>query len=488
MGLNLRIENEPRLPDGGPLTYAITGNRGADIGRDSHLDWSLPDPSRHVSGKHCEIRCQDGSYWLYDVSRNGTFLNGSDRRVQSPHRLRSGDRLMIGHYIVAVEVTDDVAAQAPAPGPSASPDPEDPWGGAVGAAPPLDPRELRPAGKAIPIKPDFLEWAVDVPNAPGVGFVARPATPAAQAAARIEQQPEPLSWDAGSLAPPPPPPEPPPPVPTPRRSVWVSPGPSGPWGGEDDASSPPPVAAPIPAPPPTLDWSEPVVASPLPPAPMAPPEQAATSAPPQQSTAAPSDLINRFAKGAGIAAGALSGRDPGDFAESLGRLMLIVADNVKQLLEARAMTKRVARSSNQTMIAALDNNPLKFSPTAAEALRTMLNPSSGGYLDADRALRQSFDDLKAHQLKTFSAMQRALGMLLEDMDPKSLQKSLGEDKGLSSWFGLRRSRLWTLYESRWQSRIQKHGGGMQDLFMQYFTECYDMAPDPVDNRVPGRRV
>ena len=78
MGLSLKIENMTTLPDGGPLAIDVPGNGGIDIGRDQHLDWTLPDPTRFISGKHCEIRFSDGAYWLHDVSTNGTFLNGAE--------------------------------------------------------------------------------------------------------------------------------------------------------------------------------------------------------------------------------------------------------------------------------------------------------------------------------------------------------------------------------------------------------------------------
>ena len=96
MTLTLTIENETKLPDGGPLSVTIQGQRGIDIGRDSHLDWTLPDPSRFVSGRHCEVRWRDGGYWLHDISTNGTFMNGAESRLKAPHRLRNGDRFIIG--------------------------------------------------------------------------------------------------------------------------------------------------------------------------------------------------------------------------------------------------------------------------------------------------------------------------------------------------------------------------------------------------------
>ena len=108
MTLTLAIENHPQLPDGGPTSIRITGRRGIDIGRDQHLDWTLPDPDRVISGKHCEVRYYDGSFWLHDLSRNGTFVNGSDRRLHEPHRLRNGDRIDIGQYIISVSLDDAV--------------------------------------------------------------------------------------------------------------------------------------------------------------------------------------------------------------------------------------------------------------------------------------------------------------------------------------------------------------------------------------------
>lgn len=161
MPLRLTIENMDRLPDGGPLRVQVE-SRGLDIGRDQHLDWTLPDPSRHVSSKHCEIRFRDGGYWLHDVSTNGTFVNGAQFRLEAPHLLRSGDRLSIGQYIVAVEV-EGLGAAAPAYSP-AFPAPQgssDLWGGEGEAAAPDDRRNYLPERLQKPA-PDFLDFASGV--------------------------------------------------------------------------------------------------------------------------------------------------------------------------------------------------------------------------------------------------------------------------------------------------------------------------------------
>ena len=451
MSLSLRIENMANLPDGGPLTYTLTGQRGADIGRDPHLDWTLPDPTRHVSGTHCEIRFEDGGYLLRDVSANGTYLNGSDHRIQSPYRLKDGDRLTIGDYIIAVGVMGD---SVPDPAAYAGPPPpmafEDLWS-VESVVPPLDPRELRLAADAKPIKPDFLEWAVDVPNSPGVGFVVRGGTPGQPVAA-----PEADIWNPPAPA-----------VPKPRRSIWVSSEPSGPWG--DGPVEPPATVAEAPP----IGSGSNDSASVAPP-PMREPV-AAVREPIPTSSPDGSALLARFAKGANLPPNGVSAQDAGDLMEQLGRVLLQVTTSIKQLLDARSQSKRLAGSSSHTMIAALDNNPLKFSPTPIEAMRIMLGPPSTSYLDAEQAFIQGFDDLKTHQIKVLSAMQLALERLVDDLDPKSIEESRGETKGPMSWFGSQRAQLWTVYKTRWQSKKTRHGGGLRELFMEYFAECYDQT-------------
>ena len=252
MTVHLTIENEASLPDGGPLSYTISGKRGIDIGRDAYLDWCLPDPTRTVSGKHCEIRYRDGAYWLHDISRNGTFLNRSGSRMQEPHRLRDGDRIEIGRYMIAVRIDgEEAAAEEAAPSYSAPASPAEYWNSSIDAAPPISPKELRPARETRPVQADFREWAIDVPpplpgygNEPSQAAFSPPPSFAAPAPS-VED----IAWAKGPAAPPPVA-APFIPTPTPRRP---SPPPIGgnPWdtsGAEVNAwPSPPPSAAAAPS-------------------------------------------------------------------------------------------------------------------------------------------------------------------------------------------------------------------------------------------------
>ena len=209
MRITLQIENVDRLETGGQVSYTCS-DRGFDIGRHEHLDWSLPDPQRVVSGKHCEVRYEGGQFVLYDVSTNGTFLNGNPNRMDKAHPLRSGDRLMIGDYIVVVSL-----------------DGEESVAGGYGSAPSAGPE---PGFQAQPAHWQSPQPAAPVSHEPGWA----PAQPAAQA-----PYPEPDTGNPWGSAPPTgmegrhAPPSHSPGIGTPADDVWSQQGHG--WGSADPA-------------------------------------------------------------------------------------------------------------------------------------------------------------------------------------------------------------------------------------------------------------
>lgn len=457
--LTLKIENETSLPDGGPLSVSIQGKRGIDIGRDQYLDWTLPDPSRTISGKHCEVRWHDGAYWLHDISTNGTFLYGADGRLKEPHRLRNGDRFAIGHYIVLATVEDEDPALGSNVTTVAAPSYDEIWNPVGEAAPPIDPKLLKSARDFQPVKADFLQWAVDVPPS---------YNPPPQAPPSLQPRSAPtddMGWAQGTPKPPPPEPEVAP-VPTPRRPVWVTGEPDGPWAATAAAPSPAAAAAKASSSAPADHHGMERVE--------APSRDLRDTPPAGRDAAAMGDFIRLVARGAGLPEDALAARDPAELAAEIGQLIRMFTENTRQLLDARQQAKRLARSSNQTMIQALNNNPLKFAPTTEDAMRIMFGPPTRSYLDARRAFGQSFENLKSHQVKTFSAMQHALKQLLSDFDPDVIDQISKADRGLASVLGSRRARLWDIYLARWQARTQGNEDGMLNAFMNYFAEYYDI--------------
>ncbi len=444
MTLRLSIENLDRLPDGGPMFFEVKG-RGFDLGRDAYLDWTLPDPTRHISGKHCEIRFRDGGYWLHDVSTNGTFINGAPFRLDAPYLLHDSDRLSIGAYIVAVAVQGEASAPAPAIAPSAAV-PEDIWGARGDAAAPDDRRAYRPrTPNSRPV--EFLDFAAPIASSgPIPEAFATPAPPADDDWLSTLPPPARIVQDTA-----------PAPVPTPRRQTPTRPA---------------PIVAPLEipsAPPPEARLVDPRPVDPRPVDATAPPTSPDTG----PAAASASALIARIAAAAGIDERAIAERDPLALADEIGAALKITAQNLAQLLRSRAETKSLFRSSSQTMIRAADNNPLKFTAEAEEALAIIFGRPTRGYLGGRETLEQSFADIKAHQILTFGAIQGALEALFDDLAPEKIDRSVQPERGLGALVASRKAKLWDVYIERWRAKTKRSDGRLNEAFMSLFAEAYD---------------
>ncbi len=458
MTITLTIDSVDALPDGGPIRYQAR-NRSFEIGRLQHLDWSLPDPSRYISGQHCEVRFEKGGYWLYDVSRNGTFLNGSTSRMKSPYRLSSGDRLMIGQYVVSVDVEVGGASEgsadresSPFPfedSPSFSAPSDDIWGSPMPAPPPIDRRALMPEPSDRRRAPDFSNQFIDLPDLRAGADQARrpPADP------YHDPSPAPPAANGDGPA------EPPfaaQPVFTPRpMPVFNQPSPRGrpaapPVEGEPfsaSAASPPPASAPF-------------APAPFPP----------RAAPVPSADAAGARFLDGLARGAGVPPEIFAARDPAELGFAVGESLKVAVEQLSQLLRARAAAKAMTKSASRTMIGAADNNPLKFIPGAAEIIDVMFTRRRPGFLDAKQSLEAGFNDLKRHELATYAAMQKALARLLEDFSPDAIAAKVG-----NSVLSSKKSRSWDVFVERWEQKSGPHDNGILDVFLAYFAEAYDEA-------------
>jgi type VI secretion system protein ImpI len=176
-----------------------------------------------------------------------------------------------------------------------------------------------------------------------------------------------------------------------------------------------------------------------------------------------------------------TGKDANQFADQLGETIRISVSSLMQLLQARNEAKRFTRSTSQTTIQATENNPLKFSPTAEDAIRIMFGPKTHSYLDARRAFAQGFDDLKSHQLKTYMAMQHAVAMLVADLDPAAIIKDLEADESIVDKVRSRKSRLWDAFLMRWKASLGRESNGAIEAFMLHFADYYDQD-DRIDSR------
>jgi type VI secretion system protein ImpI len=479
MALRFHIENETNLPDGGPVSFTVTGKRIVDIGRDRHLDWTLPDPARLISGKHCEVHYRDGGYWLHDVSTNGTFLNGADQRMRGPHRLRSGDRFIVGHYIigVALDSVEGQAGGAEVESAAARPktaDYAEIWKGEGDVPPPVDRQQLKvPREAPRPVNPEFLDWAASVPDPD-----ARPARRSPFGAPAEYQDQADMGW-ANGARPAPPLPAPPPVSPSPRRPVWTD---EQAWIDNRPAESRPVAAGQAVPDQPSPRQREVDPAARM----MEPPHRTAenrVTSPVHDSAPAPfaapsparsadaREFSGRLARSLGLPENFFANRDAAELGEEVGALLHITVCSLMELLQARNQAKQMARSANQTTVQLMENNPLKLSPTPEEAIRRLFGPPTQSYLDARGSFSRAFGDLKSHQFKTYVAMQQAVTRLVASVDPKAMAREI--EGGGSSWLGSSKSKLWDAFLMRWMSRVGDDSSTPVEAFMRHFAEVYD---------------
>ncbi|MFG5384652.1 type VI secretion system-associated FHA domain protein TagH [Yoonia sp. R2-816] len=413
MTLTLRIENYDSLPDGGPTSATVTG-AGMSAGRSAAMDWTLPDPQKHISGHHFDISYRDGAYWLTDVSTNGVFLDGQRHRIEGAYQLKQGDRFQVGNYFIVVDLGAGIAA-APPPPQAMTPAPQfedsDPWAVSSTPAAPVD-VSPRPDPRA------FEDFASD--------FIVNPVAP----------QPAPA-------------PEPSPSAPVPAAAP-------SPFGASDSPFGDSPIpAAPSPMPGPTPQ--QPQAATPSP-----------TPAPPPDNGAA---ILKAFCEGAGLPPPPPGSTADGEaLARELGQTMRTAAAELMALLQDRAAAKKFTRGGDRTMMGAANNNPLKFLPDPTQALEVMFVQPREGFMTGGEGMTSALNDVKTHQMAVFAAIQPALIKLLADLAPEAIEESTGG--GLLA--GGRR-KAWEEYVKRWDAKVANHENGMLDVFLQHFAESYAAA-------------
>ncbi len=107
MPISLRISSYQRLTPGQQERF--WSDAGAfTIGRGKDNDWVMPDPQRFLSGVHCRVERKGDDYYLTDLSTNGTFVNGSDTRMErnGSVQINDHDKFRIGDYEFVVELGD----------------------------------------------------------------------------------------------------------------------------------------------------------------------------------------------------------------------------------------------------------------------------------------------------------------------------------------------------------------------------------------------
>ena len=171
----------------------------------------------------------------------------------------------------------------------------------------------------------------------------------------------------------------------------------------------------------------------------------------------------------------------------LGQLLRESTRGAIELLTARAALKREMRAM-MTMIQGRENNPLKFSPTVDAALLHLLGPSVAGFMPPAPAMRDAFDDLRAHQLGVMAGMKAAMEGMLQRFDPQQLESKLSGRAGLAGLIpATRKARLWEAFQQLFGQLSAEARDDVDALFGTAFMRAYEEQLDRLQADEPDRR-
>ena len=380
--LQLTIRNRPPLAHQPPLAASLGSQGVLRIGRDEDADWTLPDRTGGISREHCTIRFADGAFLLHDTSSNGTFVNDSGERISGIHRLRNGDCLLIGAYLIAAQVSG-VADDEP---PAAVNEPTD-----------------RPTSSA----------------APGEAFPPRPARPAG--AGRRGGDPAAMLADLPA---------------TPSPAGGDDRSPARLAGSDDGVTRLARVAQALPPPSPAAT-----------PAANAPAPDQRSGDIPDAKALAVDRVLAGIARGLGLSPEDLDEADAAVLGERVGELIRLVTDEIRQLqaLQEAARERPIGDAGGAS-------NPLTLMPTSEEALRMLFGPPRRAFFDSRESFTRIFAEFRRHFGQTDAAIRAATQALANELSPEAIEQSVAAESRIGQLLGSRKARLWEIYVERWKGR------------------------------------
>ncbi|NIE75296.1 type VI secretion system-associated FHA domain protein TagH [Pantoea sp. Ap-967] len=449
MALRLTITSYHKITPGQrPEMVLETG--AITLGRATDNDWVLPDPERLVSSRHCVIQFKDGRPYLTDNSTNGVELVHAGIRMRrgNSEPLMDGEVIRIGEYEIQVRL--DHAFAMPQAAQAQANSFEALMANQVAASAPISgaPAAFLQGAPSHDTLPDLFDFL-------GPGSV----PPASQ--------PDHVPAQQHDFRPPAPvAPLAPADLPAAAPTGLIPEG----WDVLADTPAPLPAATPIPALP-MPPVSEPAAAQPV----VAEPIAVEAAAVPAASVAPTGEagLLQAFLRGAGIEQLRIEASDAQAQMEAIGRSYRLMVEGLIDVLRARSSLKGEFRMQ-QTTIAPVQNNPLKFAPNADEALLLLLRQRSPAFMAPDQAVQDSFDDLRAHQLAVMAGVEAAIKHLLARFEPGSLEQRLAPASGLGKLFGgSRQAHCWQQFTTLYRQIAQEAEDDFQDLFGREFSRAYE---------------
>lgn len=426
-------------------SFSVTlDQEGGSLGRKENNTLVLPDPEKWISGQHALITYQSPDYYITDTSTNGLALNQSLLGKGNSIKLDDGDQLQIGDYLISVKLIEELPFSVTVENDSKSDTtllndpfhdfPDDPIGVMIKenelwkdhATPSKDPLDL---SDLFPEDMSLREENIEIPPPPPqkVPFPSPP-----------KEMPGQTSVQMPALN---------------KADPFVDEN----WLSAAEVQKKTEVFSSVCR----RDAPEPVSII---------PRKAAKESIQEGSN---DELIKSFLLGLGIENSRLAETLTPQSFHLVGKILRESIQGAQDVLNGRAKIKNEMHL-DLTMIKSTQNNPIRFSVSADEALMKLLTSRNKGYLEPEEAIKEAFDDIRAHQYAVIAGMRTALLAILKRFDPMQLEQQLQKQSPSSSRFPLlKQARLWELFERLYRDVEKEAKDNFYHLFGQAFAETYE---------------
>jgi type VI secretion system protein ImpI len=428
--------NAASLGPGRRKVFTVDGGR---IGRSPENDMVLPGVGVHRH--HATVRFINGVFFVEGVGTNGIAINNPEVVLprNEPYPLKTGDKVFIDEYEVAVTACATAPAEPAAPRQperaAARPAPDSTGPGARGPVTPLfdasdeptedlDPLRKLLGGAPAPPRPRETPPQQSWNHSSSLSdhFAPPPAAPAPQGAGPMNVIPE--NWDRTTFD---------------RSKLQPqAPQPARP------AAAPPSARPPLP-----------------------PGAPAAAGASTNTTSSAGGFDWDGFLRAANVD----PARVPPETAGILGNIMRSVVQGLIEVLRARSEIKTEFRMP-VTQVKVSENNPLKFAANAEDALGNLLGRRNPAYLPPQEAFDDAFDDVRFHQLAMLAGVRAGFENLMNRFDPTQLQEGF-DRSGKRGLFGGGKATYWERYAERYQEMAADRDETFRRLFGEEFARAYE---------------
>lgn len=201
------------------------------------------------------------------------------------------------------------------------------------------------------------------------------------------------------------------------------------------------------------------------------------STPPPRTPSPPRQQVAQAAgeallEGLGLSNKDLSADDVEKIYGSIGELMPVIVNGMMQVLRSRASIKNEFRM-NVTTIQPIENNPLKFSADAYEAIDNMFVRKSSAYMGPKQAFQEGFDGISEHQVAIIAGIREAFKSMMDRFDPQLLEKQFEKQNKGVILPGMQKAKFWSSYVDYYKGFVDNMENTFQYLFGDEFVQAYE---------------